>query len=42
MHLHDRYQTQDDFSPIGIYQVYKIQDYSKDYFSLIKALEGKH
>lgn len=41
MHLHDRYQIQSEFSPIGIYQVHKIQDYSKDYFSPIKALEGK-
>lgn len=32
---------QREFSPIGIYWVYKIQDYIKNYFSLIEALEGK-
>lgn len=41
MHLHDRYHMQHEFSPIGIYWVYKIQDYIKNYFSLIEALKGK-
>lgn len=32
---------QSEFSPISIYWVYKIQDDTKNYFSLIEALEGK-
>lgn len=42
MHLHDRYQMQSEYSPMSIHQLYKIQDYSKDYSSLIKAHEDKH
>lgn len=41
MHLHDRYHMRSEFSPISIYWVYKIQDDTKNYFSLIEALEGK-
>lgn len=42
MHLHDRYQMQSEYSPMSTHQLYKIQDYSKDYFSLRKAPEGKY
>lgn len=41
MHIHDRYHMQSEFSPISMYWVYKIQDDTKNYFSLIEALEGK-